>query len=162
MAAAMSFQELYGSQHGAASGQHGVEDDGMSLWHVIGKFDKILHWLQSLFIAVKPYDADARGWYHVEHAIHKPKACPQNGNYCHFFAFKLLNFHWPGPALHNSFFQFEIPCGLICEQAGDFIGQSAKFAGGGAVGPEQAQFVPDKRLCDYMKCHFCILSICEM
>ena len=144
MFAPVPLEQIDGGNHGPAGGQHGIEDDGEPLVDATRQLDVIFHRLQRFLIAIQTHYADLGPRNHIQHAVHEPQSGPQNGHNGYHLARQSVDFHRTGPALDRFAAGFEIFGGLVGQQAGDFLGQHAKFTGGRALFPQQAQLMPDK------------------
>ena len=153
LSAAVLFEQVYGCDDGAARGQHGVKDDGQALVQVAGQLHIVFHGFQGAFVAVHAHHADARAGDHIQYAVHQAQTRPQDGHHRDLFAGDGFHVHRSGPALHGEGFRQHVFGGFVNEQTGHFVGNGAKFVGGGGRLPQDAQLVAHQRVVNNMHSH---------
>ena len=159
--AAAFFEDVDGGDERTARGQHGVQDDGQAAFDIAGQLGIILHRLQRFLIAVQAHHADLGAGDHVQYTVHKAQAGTQDGDDGHHLAGNDLHFHGPGPALHRMLLGSEALGGLIDEQTGNLVGNTAEFAGGRTVLAQDAELVTHQGMIHYMDCHIQLLAVNE-
>ena len=127
-----------------ARGQHGIDDDGIALAHVVGHFVVVLDRLQGLRVAKQANVADARAGHDVEHAVQKAVARAQDGHQHQFFAVD----DFAGGGLQRGFnfdlLQRHVARELVGHQRGQLAQHAPKAVGAGFFAAHQGQFVLDE------------------
>ena len=131
--AAFFLQQIDGGHHGAAGGQHWIDNQGRAFVHIVDKFFKIRHRLHGFFVALQTHHADFGGGNQIQHAIKHTQTGAQNRHDGNGFAFDAVRFDVAAPALQGKNFGGKIAAGFIGHQPRQLFGEGAE-AVGAAIG----------------------------
>ena len=142
------FQPVNGGGGRIAGGQHGVDDDDVAFLHLGGHLEVVLHRLQRGRVTVQADVAHARPRHHVEHAVQKAVARPQDGHEHQFLAIDDFAGHGLQRGFDLDVLQRHVACDLVGHQGAQLAQQAAKAVGAGVFLAHQGQLVLHQRVVD--------------
>ena len=151
--AALALQHVHGGDHGAAGGEHRVDDQRHALVELADKLLEVGHRLQGLLVTRDADHADLGARHHVEHAVEHAQPGAQDGHHGDLLALDLLDLDRTGPAPDLDRLEREVLARLVSQQAGDLGSELAELLGADVAFAHQADLVAHERMADFMDGH---------
>ena len=142
---------------GAAGGQHGVDDEHVTVGHVLGHLAEVGMGLQRLLVAVHTDVADAGGGDHTQHAVHQTQTGTEDGNHHKLAARQRGRVHLADRGLDVLGGQGQVTGSLIGDEHSDLGYQLAEIFDAGVLVAHDGQLVGHQRVVhdmNFLAVHF--------
>ncbi|CAI8994937.1 hypothetical protein EMIT0P228_80065 [Pseudomonas brassicacearum] len=146
--AAGLFQQVDGGDHGAAGGEHRVNDHRQALVDFRYQFFQVGVRLQGLLVASHAHGADLGPRDQAQHALEHADAGAQDRHHGDLLAGDFLDLDRAGPTVDFIGLQRQVLGGLVSEQGTDFLGEFTEVLRANVSAAHQAEFVSDQRMAD--------------
>ena len=146
-------QQVDGRNHGAAGGEHRVDDHRQAFVDFRNQFFQIGVGLQGFFVTGNADGADLGARDQAEHAFEHADAGTQDRHDGDLLAGDLLHRHSAAPAGNVVGFERQIFCSFIGQQGADFLSELTEILGADVCAAHKAKFMTDQRVADLMDGH---------
>ena len=141
-------QKVNRRRRGIAGGQHGIDDDGHTVFKLGRNLEVILHRLERLGIAVEPDKPHPRGGDQLENTVEQTIARPQDRDERELLAYDHRRVHFAQGRLDALGGHRQLAGDLIGQKQADLAQKLTEGGGRGILLAHQGQLVLNQRVID--------------